>query len=47
MSINVEYIYDAGKESFETIAVLTCDTITQTKEKIIKFIYKVIPNVNQ
>ncbi|XP_066912178.1 plexin-A4-like isoform X2 [Clytia hemisphaerica] len=40
ISINVEYIHDGGEESFNGIPVLTCDTITQTKEKIIKFIYK-------
>ena len=42
MSINVEYIHDGGQESFECILVLSCDTITQTKQKIIKFIYKVL-----
>jgi len=40
ISLNVEYIHEAGEERFEGIPVLSCDTVTQTKEKIIKFIYK-------
>ena len=46
--MDVEYINeDDDTQPFNGIPVLTCDTITQTKEKIIKFIYKVTISMKQ
>ena len=39
--IHVEYVHGVDGGQYKNIKVLTCDTISQTKEKIIKFIYKV------
>lgn len=43
ITLNVEYIYPTDKVAggqYDKISVLTCDTISQTKEKILKIIYK-------
>ncbi|XP_047126643.1 plexin A3 isoform X2 [Hydra vulgaris] len=41
--LNIEYICEGTSKKYEGISVLTCDTISQTKEKIIKHIYKDFP----
>ncbi|XP_065668507.1 plexin A3 isoform X6 [Hydra vulgaris] len=41
--LNIEYICEGTSKKYEGISVLTCDTISQTKEKIIKHIYKDCP----